>query len=185
MSESQQRLTISLDALSVKAQKFVLSFVDKGDATKAYVAAGYKSEKNGCQRAAASRMIRKPGVALAIKEITEDRFQDCVQKLQRMAGADIADYELVVKGNISLTELRDEYGVDTTIIKKLKRTCRYDKEGCQTVTTEIELYSVTDAIDRLMKIHGIADKIEVNATINTFEEQMDKYRHREAENNDN
>lgn len=131
-----------------KEQRFVDELLTNGFRMRdAALAAGY-SEANA--HVEASKMIRRKRVRAKLREHFDKAGaarQDAVELLASMVfGMDPADYEeYLTDYNVTLRSLR-ENGVDTRMIKKIKR-----KESGE---VEIEWYDRMAAYDRLAKLCG-------------------------------
>lgn len=83
-----------------RQKRFVLEYLVDGNATEAYLRAGYKPTKRHTAEAAASALMRKPEVADAIEEEQVERGQKAkltaarvLSEIERMATVDPSEFE--------------------------------------------------------------------------------------------
>jgi len=150
--------------LTDKQTVFVREYLANGfNATKAALAAGY-SKKTAWVIGAEN--LRKPFIAEVIKAeidkiITPERIK------AELAGiaidTDVADYETLLQGGKSLTELRAA-GIDTRQIKQIKVTRRVIKEDDEFVPYDdvtIQLHDRHSALEKLGKVLAMfTDRVE-------------------------
>ena len=149
--------------LSPQHQAFVVAYLDKFNATKAALKAGY-----GAEGAAArgSDLRKNPQVAEAITEqldrmgISEERIKS--EYAEIAFASDVADLEDVFTGE-KLTELRKR-GVPTKRIRKMKATRKLVKNGDDYEPVEditIEMHDPLHALDSLARVRAMfTEKVE-------------------------
>lgn len=153
-------------ALVTNQQKFAVAYMKHFNASKAMRDAGYSDK---CCTVEGCRLLAKPSMQAAIKElmpqigITPERISSALAEIA--FGADPADYEDLVSGKTTLSDLRAT-GVSTTQIKTIKlrrhkeksHIGKDDKEvESETVDTEIRLYDRLSALDKLAKVLGMME----------------------------
>ena len=148
-----------LAGLSPRHRVFVSEFLRTLSAARA-------AEAAGCLATSGWAMLRIPDVSAAIEaELTQAGLTEAtiVRWLQANTfDADLADYEQILDGSMSLQEARTA-GVNTSRIVECKET--RSGEGCNAlIHRQIKLLSPADAADKLIKILGmITEKRDITS----------------------
>lgn len=118
------------------------------NATKAAEMAGYKFPgETGC------RLLKKSQVSALIKERVEDAAMPAKEVLARLSG--------FAQGDMGEFFEQDENGVwkfNLTKAKRSRKTKVIKKIKVTKFSTEVELHSPLEALDKLAKYHGLYDK---------------------------
>lgn len=133
---------------TLKQQKFTEEVLRDGNATRAARVAGYKHpNKQGAQNL----------VKLGIQERIQQRIEDAKVQTNEVIGtlashmrADMAD---ILPDNEVLQEAK--LAGLSHLIKKMKTTERFTKDGERIVTHEFEMYSAQEAAKQLCAVFGL------------------------------
>lgn len=157
--------------LTVRQQAFVCAYLQCFNATKAAKQAGY-SEDTAHQ--SGKENIHKPTIAAEIKKrldiegITPERIKVAWSEIA--FDADMADFEKAVRSGKTLAALKEE-GYNTQLIKSLTIT-----ETQHGGSVKVELYSRTDALDKITKIAGLyVDKVEHSGQLDILQALTTKH----------
>ena len=158
--------------LNYKQRIFVSAYLDSskaaGNATEAARIAGYSSPETY-----GSRVLAHPGVRAHIDAKLGSVALETAESLARVseiASADIGDLidvgEDGTSWSFNIAKAKRQHR--TGVVRKLKRRVetRQDREGNPIVveTVEVEMYSKLDALDRLMRYHGLyKDRLDVTS----------------------
>jgi phage terminase small subunit len=151
-----------------KQQKFVDEYLQCFNATEAARRAGYNAT-NGSLAVIGYENLRKPNISEAIKQHFQASAMSSDEALKRlgdMARADMADFVNIEKPSDlrNLPELKGK----THLIKKLKRTSRFTKDGEEIGTVELELHDSQSALNSIGKHHAIfTDRVEHSGEVTT------------------
>lgn len=178
------KLSTPFAGLVMKQQAFVIHYLKHFNAARATRDAGY-SEKGA--RQAGEQKLTKIDIKAAIADlmphigITPERISSALAEIA--FGADPADYEALMTGKATLSEIREQ-GAATTLIKTIKRRQRTDShisedgKSIETVRveTEIRLHDRLAALDKLAKIQGMLEsKVELVGGLSiTVEMKLDE-----------
>jgi len=135
--------------LTNKQRRFVIEYVDDGNATQAAIRAGYSPKT---ARAIGSELTKKPHIARAITKRMdkldkgdEDTQSRLLQELKYMAFLDMRD---VVEWTNTTITLKPSAELPAHVARAVKSIHRMENGSIK-----IELYSRMDAIDKLMKFY--------------------------------
>lgn len=158
--------------MTYRQRLFVAAYLDpkraNGNATKAACMAGYS-----CPEKAGPKALGYPAIRAAIDAKLDHvalTVDESLARVGEIAAADIGDFIDVDphgqtwKFNIAKAKQDKRLGV----IRKLKHhvETRTDRNGNPVVTehVELEMYSKLDALDRLMRFHGLyRDRLDVTS----------------------
>lgn len=86
--------------MNERQKRFVLEYLVDGNATEAYLRAGYKPANRDVAASCASDLLRKPKIAEAVKDLQEERGQRekasadrVLLEIERMALVDPSEYD--------------------------------------------------------------------------------------------
>lgn len=133
---------------TLKQQKFVEEVLKDGNATRAARVAGYKHpNKQG------SQILVKLGIQSRIQERIEDskvQTNEVIGTLVSHMRADLAD----ILPEDEVLKSAKASGL-SHLIKKMKTTERFTKQGERIVTHEFEMYSAQEAAKQLCAVFGL------------------------------
>ena len=134
---------------------FVSHYSAHGNITNAYVSA-YGTKHRATAARNGNKLLRRDDIREALRRLNVNLLDKLTERLKSIAlGADASDFADYLSGAKTLEQLKDE-GVDTRLIKGFKRT-----ETMAGVNRSIDLLSPLDAVDKLMKILGVANRTEI------------------------
>ena len=140
--------------LTDKMKRFIDEYTGPSrlNATRSALAAGY-SENTAA--AIGWENLRKPSISRAIAERLKEFSMSAAEATERMA--QFAQGSLVPfltpDGHVDLST--DEAQDNLHLIRKLKMTTRYSKDGDKlSETFEIEIHDPKDALDKVLKLNG-------------------------------
>jgi len=133
---------------TLKQQKFVEEVLKDGNATRAARAAGYKHPNvQGAQNL----------VKLSVQERIQSRIEDSKVQTNEVIGTLVShmrgDLAEILPDNDFLIKAK-AVGL-SHLVKKVKTTERYTKEGERIVTHEFEMYSAQEAAKQLCAVFGL------------------------------
>lgn len=133
---------------TLKQQKFTEEVLKDGNATRAAREAGYKHPN-----VQGARMLVNVSIQERIKQRLEDskiQTNEVIGTLASQMRADMAD---ILPNNEVLQEAK-RAGL-SHLIKKMKTTERFSKDGERIVTHEFEMYSAQEAAKQLCAVFGL------------------------------
>lgn len=133
---------------TLKQQRFTEEVLKDGNATRAARAAGYKHPN-----VQGARMLVKDSIQERIKERLDDAKLQTNEVIGTLASQMRADMAEILPDNEILQQAR-ERGL-SHLIKKMKTTERYTKDGERIVTHEFEMYSAQEAAKQLCAVFGL------------------------------
>lgn len=149
-SHAEKRKPSAFSQLNPQQQKFVTEYLERFNATKAAIAAGYsedRAEHTGYD------LRQNPTVAEAIAEgltsrgITEARISSAIAELA--FDQDASDFEQAVESGTPLKELK-KAGVNTKFVKSISRSV--NESG---VNRKVELHDRLKALELLGKVRAM------------------------------
>jgi hypothetical protein len=133
---------------TIKQQKFTEGVLRHGNATRAAREAGYKHpNKQGAQ------ILVKLGIQERIQARLEDAKVQTNEVIGTLASHMRADMAEILPDNEVLQQAK-ERGL-SHLIKKMKTTERYTKDGERIITHEFEMYSAQEAAKQLCAVFGL------------------------------
>jgi phage terminase small subunit len=147
--------------ISPKHQKFVDEYVKCWNGTQAYKVV-YPKCTTETASANAADLLRNTKVQDYLKSRLAESQMSADEALQRMADmarADVAKFiDADLNGwDVNLFQVVDGQVIakpETKFVKKLRKKETTDKFGAVTVTTEIEMYSAQEALDKILRVYG-------------------------------
>lgn len=133
---------------TLKQQRFTEEVLKDGNATRAARAAGYrKPNKQG------PRLLVNVGIQERIQQRIEDSKIQTNEVIGTLASQMRADIAEILPDNEVLRQAK-ERGL-SHLIKKMKTTERFTKDGERIVTHEFEMYSAQEAAKQLCAVFGL------------------------------
>ena len=156
-------------ALNVKQEAFCLHYAKTGDATKAYIEAGYKAKSKGAIYANANRLLKNDKVQARLKELADEIASDKIASIR-----EIQEYltsvmrrehkECVV---VTVSQERSYYAPDENGTMR-KNTVK--EEVPQIVEIPAKISDANKAAETLARMQGGFDnKLSVELTVPVFE----------------
>lgn len=136
-----------MSKLSIKQQRFADEYIKSGNATSAYVSAGYSKNKANTN---ATKLLQNTTIKKYIKERIEQAQEESLMGITEA---------LAISASIARGEPQKAYS------KKYDHlTNEIERETTYTVTPDFE--ERQRSIDHILKVHGAyLDRKEINATI--------------------
>lgn len=151
-------------SLTIKQRKFAEIYLQTGNKTRAAREAGYGGK--ALAQTAQDILVNRPGVRDYInrrRAVMMERHcintSEIIGGLAEIATSSIADV-IESDGSFDIEKCK-ERGTDH-LIKKVKVTVRFTKEGERIVTTELEMYSRLEALAQLVPIFGLKQADRTN-----------------------
>lgn len=136
-----------MNKLSIKQQRFADEYIKSGNATAAYVKAGYSKNKANTN---ATKLLQNTTIKEYIKERIEQAQQDSLMSITEA---------LALSASIARGEPQEAYSKRYDHLKE-----EVSRETTYTVTPDFE--ERQRSIDHILKVHGAyLDRKEINATV--------------------
>ena len=161
-------------ALNVKQEAFCLHYAKTGDATAAYIEAGYKAKSKGAIYANANRLLKNDKVQARLKELADEIASDKIASIREIQEYLTSVMRREHKESIVVTTSRERtfYAPDDSGTMR-KNTVK--EEFPEIVEIPSKLSDANKAAETLAKMQGGFDnKLNVELTVPVFE-GMDEF----------
>lgn len=161
-------------ALNVKQEAFCLHYAKTGDATAAYIEAGYKAKSKGAIYANANRLLKNDKVQARLKELADEIASDKIASIREIQEYLTSVMRREHKESIVVTTSRERtfYAPDDSGTM-LRNTVK--EEFPEIVEIPAKLSDANKAAETLAKMQGGFDnKLNVELTVPVFE-GMDEF----------
>lgn len=123
--------------LTIKEKAFCAEYVKTGNASEAYIKAGYTAKNNQSAGVMAHRMLKKPKIGAEIKRLEENKLRPTI-----MSGQEVMEhFSAIARG-----EEKDQFGLDIgagdrikALVELAKRTVDIDNRVAGKADQKVEI----------------------------------------------
>jgi phage terminase small subunit len=152
--------------LTLQQQRFCEEYLVDGNASLAYIRAGYKANNKSSAGASACRLLKKPNVANEIDRLRRERGKETVINSSRVltelgiiAFSNLTDY-VTYENGVQVIKPSIEWQYPQAVAEFNQVTFRGETK------TSFKLHNKLDALNTLAKHAGLLDNL--NVALNTF-----------------